>query len=76
MGDGRPDRELYSAERPGVQQELAHHYRDKDMRDDYAASTKVRTKEEMRIQRAELRGTLLFIVLFIGISGLAIAYLW
>lgn len=76
MGDGRPDREFYRAERPGVQQELAHHYRDKDMRDDYEAFTKVKTKEEMRIQRAEFRGTFLFTILFIGISGLAIAYLW
>ena len=76
MGDGRPERELYEHERPGVQQELAHHSRDKDMKDDYAAFTKVKTKEEVRNQRAEFRGMLLFTALFIGISGLAIACLW
>ena len=59
-----------------MQQELAHHYRDKDMKDDYAAFTKVKTKDEMRVGRTELRGSLLFIVLFICISGVAIAYLW
>ncbi|UEX81933.1 hypothetical protein [Shinella zoogloeoides] len=59
-----------------MQQELAHHYRDKDMKDDYLASTKVKTKEEARASRVQLRGDLLFFVLLIGISGLAIAYLW
>ena len=76
MGDGRPDRDLYERERPGVQQELAHHYRDKDMKDDYVAFTKVKTKEEACTVRAGLRGELLFCFLFIGLAGLAIAYLW
>ena len=76
MGDERPDRDLYECERPGVQQELAHHYRDRDMKDDYLAFTKVKTKEEARASCVQLRGELLFFIMFIGISGLAIAYLW
>ncbi|MBN9053012.1 MULTISPECIES: hypothetical protein [Shinella] len=46
------------------------------MKDDYAAFTKVKTKEEARTVRAGLRGELLFCFLFIGLAGLAIAYLW
>ena len=76
MGDGRPDRDLYERVRNEVQQEFAHHYRDRDMKDDYAAFTKVKTKDEMRNQRAEFRGMLLFTAVFIGISGLVIAGLW
>ena len=76
MSEGRPERDLYRDERNEVQQEFAHHYRDKDMKDDYVAFTKVKTKEEASALRGRLRGDLLFFVLFIGISGLAIAYLW
>mgnify|MGYP001591982291 CR=1 FL=1 len=76
MGDGRPDRGLYVDERNEVQREFAHHYRDKDMKGDYAAFTKVKTKEEMRFIRAEFRGALLVTVLFLALSGFAIAYLW
>ncbi|OJV02867.1 MAG: hypothetical protein BGO06_01175 [Shinella sp. 65-6] len=76
MGDGRPDRDLYERVRNEVQQEFAHLHREKDMKDDYAAFTKVKTKEEARTVRAGLRGELLFCFLFIGLAGLAIAYLW
>ena len=76
MSSGRPDRELYKHERNEVQQEFAHHYRDKDMRDDYEAFATVKTKEEMRAQQAERRGMMLFTVLFIGVAGLVVAYLW
>jgi len=76
MGDGRPDRELYRSEYHEVQQEMAHHYRDKDMKDDYASFIRVKTKEEIHVHRAEFRGLLLGSVLFFGLAGLAIAYLW
>ncbi len=76
MSDGRPERDLYRDERNEVQQEFAHHYRDKDMKDDYAAFIQVKTKEEMHARRAEFRGTLLATGILFGLSGLAIAYLW
>ncbi len=76
MGDGPPDREVYRSEKNEVEQQFAQHNLDRDMKADYAAFTRVKTKDEMRVGRAELRGSLLFIVLFICISGVAIAYLW
>jgi len=76
MNDGRPDRNLYAGERNPVQLEFAHHNRSKDMKDDYAAFTKVKTKKEMRALRTEFRVTLVFIVAVMALSGLAIAYFW
>lgn len=76
MSKVRPDRELYRDERNGVQRELAHIYRERDMKDDYEAFTRVETKEEVRVHKAELRGFMLLTALFVGITGLAIAVLW
>ncbi len=76
MNSVRPDRDLYKGERDGVQRELAHIYREKDMKADYEAFTKVKTKEEAQAQRAELRGLLLLTLLFVAITCLVIAALW
>ncbi|SOC46150.1 hypothetical protein SAMN05892877_12123 [Rhizobium subbaraonis] len=72
----QPDRETYRREREGWQRELAHIYRERDMKDDYEAFIKPKTKEEVRAHQAELRGLMLLTALVVGITGVAIVLLW
>lgn len=76
MTDARPDREIYREERKDWQRELAHIYRERDMKDDYEALIKPKTKEEVRAHQAELRGLMLLTALVVGIACVAIAILW
>ena len=76
MGAVPPDRELYRDEIRGVERELAHIYRERDMKADYETFMRVKTKEEAAAQQAQLRGLLLLTVLSVGITCLAIAILW
>lgn len=65
MGDGRPNKTLFESAQDGARRALADHYR--NIGDETAAE---------KAQSREFNGLALIIALFIGISGLAIAYLW
>ena len=73
MGDGRPDREVYRSEKNEVEQQFAQHNLDRDMKADYAAFTRVKTKEDLRQKQAENRGMILLLGLCIGALCLAFA---
>lgn len=72
----RADRESYRGEREGWQPELAHINRESDMKDDYEAFIKPKTKDEVRVYQAELRGLMLVTGVVVGITGVAIVLLW
>lgn len=65
-------REVYERPKKELEQQKLLHNLDKDMAQDYEQSTRVLTKEDMKTNRAESRGLIVFLVLVFVCFGLAV----
>jgi hypothetical protein len=65
-------REAYVLERNKVEQQLAQHYLERDMAEDYEASTRVSPKEHARNLKVQNLVLLAFLVFALGSFGLAV----
>lgn len=65
-------REVYRRPRNETQQQLAQHHLERDMAEDYEASTRVSPKEHARNLKAENLGMLVFLIFVLGCFGLVV----
>lgn len=65
-------REVYERPREEIQQQMAQHYLERDMAEDYEASIRVSPKEHARNLKVKNLGLTAFLILVLGGFGLVV----
>lgn len=65
-------REVYDQPKNEIEQQLARHNLNKDMAQDYEASTRISPRDHVQSLKAQNLGLLVFLVLVLGCFGFAV----